>query len=218
MSHKKMNQNFYLLGESCGTIITLPFFRAKRVAEFLTIKFPGGEAVAIFLSRLDAEICRQYMNLQSDNGKKNAFELIVHQDERVQVFKKMGNQAYHLVCGFISDAKNKKLVIQGGCYSFMHFGLYPDDNEWLLWGGRKPTRDILKSVQETFSKVGELGYINELKTLDELDAQSLAQLARDAILKIGTSIQKQNGVIPVVFSPRRRKWVKLNFGGSNGNR
>ena len=83
------HQKFYLLGEPKGVVAVLPSGKLSQITDFHTLNDDenmSGQAIAIYLSRLDAEIHRQYLNLQCDEGQKNNFALIEHSDERVLSF------------------------------------------------------------------------------------------------------------------------------------
>lgn len=202
--------NFYLLGEPRGTYLTSPVGDPTDVTEFFVIGYPGGEAIGIFISRLDAEICRLYLNRQNHDDRRNEYEMVGHKDRRVAIIKKskIAIPPCHLISGFVADAKTRKLVLQGGCYSLMHAGLFADDQNWLLWGEEKPQRDILSFMQKSFAACGEDGYLEELRELDGLDGQNLMKLAQIAVLQIGV-MTSGTPTIPVFFSPRREGWIEL---------
>lgn len=215
------DKSFYLLGEHQGTLITTPQLEVTQVTEFQTIGFSVGgvehEATAVFLSRLDAEISRQYLNRQNHEGSRNQYELVANTDSRVQILEKSGNPLARLVVGFVLDETTRQLVVQGGLYSLMHFGLQIDDQNWLLNGGEKPAHSMMESLQAEFAKMGEPTFLDELAELEKLDQKSLVSLAKLAVLQVG-SLPVGNPTIPAVFSPRRKGWVELNVGGRHGTR
>jgi hypothetical protein len=220
--YKKMeDKSFYLLGEMRGTAITIPQLEATEVTEFLTIGFPIGgvehEAVAVFMSKLDAEICRQYLNRQNHEGSRNTYELLANTDSQVQIIKKTGNRPARLVVGFVLDQTTRKLVVQGGLYSLMHFDLHATDQDWLLNGGQKPAHSVMESVRREFLRMGEPGYQDELAELEKLDEKSLISLAKLAVLQVG-ALPVGNPTIPAVFSPRRQGWAELQVAGRHGTR
>lgn len=209
--------NTYLLGETQQSVMCMASGLIAPITEFMTISFTGGEAVALFNSRLDAEICREYLNRQNHEGKRNQYELVANTDSRVQILKIIGNPPARLVVGFVADQVARKLVVQGGLYSLMHFELHSADQNWLLNGWKKPPHSVMDSVRREFSRMGEPDYQDELAELGKLDEKNLASLAKLAVLQVG-SLPAGNPRIPVVFSPRRKGWVELNLGGRHGTR
>jgi hypothetical protein len=210
-------QNLFLLIEPHGMSYELPSGNVTAMSEFFTLTFSGGEAVGLFLSRVDAEICRQLLNLQCSNGRKNNYQLVLAEGHWFDQFKKVGNNPKcHLVTSFLLDEKNRMLAMSGGTFSLLHVGINSEDMQWLLLGGNKPGDDILSYVQERFACMGEPQYIEELNALNNLDERSLARLASRAVLEIGTSMSTEHAGIPVIFSPRRHRWVELALGGRHG--
>lgn len=204
--------NVYLLGEQSGTIIGLPSGESRAVMAFNTIKFGNNEeAVAAFLSPIDAEICRHYLNEQQCDGQRNDFEVIKHSDPRVKGISALRNWSFRLVCGFVLDQVTKKLVVQGVCPSSMHFSIHPEDQAWMFGTGMRPEFGVMSEVQRTFAVAGEGGYLGELRKLVGLDGKSLTRLANVAVRKVGVLLEG-NPKIPAVFSPRRGGWVELNLG------
>lgn len=210
-------RNTYLLGEAHGAVLRLATGQSTPITEFLTISFAYGKAIALFASKLDAEICRQYLNRQSHDGHKNCYAVVASTDPRVGILKQVGNPPARLVVGFVLDQATGKLVVQGGLYSLMHFNLHTADQEWLLNGGRKPSHSVIESVHSAFSGMGVPSHMDELTELDSLDDRMLVKLAETAIQKIG-SLPIGNPAVPAVFSPRRQDWVTFQVGGGHGTR
>lgn len=210
-------QKVYLLGEQSGVVTSFKLNKTTVVTEFFTISFTGGESIGLFLSKLDAEICRQYLNTQEHEGKKNKYELITCNDSRVEILRDFEKLPFRLITGFVLDAHSKKLVIQGGCYSVMHFGLSDDESKWILWNENRPEQNTLSLLRSLFLHVGEGGYIEEIEMLNDMDQHSLENLAKEAVIQNGL-LPKGIASKPAVFSPSRKRWIELNLGGPYGSR
>lgn len=212
----KQRQHFYLLGEESQIrLITLPDNKETKVVEFLTLDTPGGgNGIAIFLSRLDAQICCQYLNQQSHNGKKNKYVLIDSLDSRVAHINEVSEISCNLVLGFLMDMATGQLIVQGGCYSMVHFRLQASVQQWLLKGGSQPHAVIMNSFWTMFAKAGDAHYLDELTLLETLDETSLAEIARNAVL-LPSVITASHAMLPVVFSPSRQAWIPMPIGGQN---
>ncbi len=198
---KPSSPNLYLLGEEHGSVMYLESGQIQHlITEFMTIDY----AIALFVSRLDAEICKQYLN-QCD---QNRYKVLVNSNQRVGIIKEVGDTPASLVVGFVLDQATGTLVVQGGIYSLMHFSLNPDDQSWLLDGGSKPAVSVIDSARRTLSQMGGHTYIDELEELEKLDEKSLSNLAKIAVQQAGI-LQSGNPTIAAVFSPRRKAWIEL---------
>jgi len=215
--NKSSDTSTFLLGEVHGALMSLPSGQITPVTEFVTIGYSGGEAVAVFASRLDAEICRQYLNQRNQHGSKNRYQVIVNSDQRVGILKRTGNPPARLIVGFVVDHVTHKLVVQGGLYSLMHYDLHMADQHWLLCGGAKPDYSVIDSVRRDFLMMGVPNYLDELTEIESLDEKSLVDLAKLAVLQIG-SLSSGVPAVPVVFSLRHKSWIELKVGGQHGAR
>lgn len=209
MSNEIVKQ-FVLLGERSGKLISLRSGSVTEITEFFAIHNAGYNAVAIFLSRLDAEIFRQLLNSQHHDGQQNSFEIVGYKDSRLEIIRIIGNSPFVLVVGFMLDHSLRKLVIPKACYSPMCLELHPSDVDWLFFDGKKPERDITSAVFSAFSSVGEEKYLRELGELQFLDVGALEDMAREAVRQIGV-MRTGNPTIPAVYSPYRKRWIDLDF-------
>lgn len=205
----KMKQQFFLLGEPRANIFEIHSGAVTEITEYFAIVNSGYNAVAIFLSRLDAEICRQFLNSQYLEGQQNRYEIVGYQNDRLKTIRMIRNSPCQFVVGFVLD-QSRKLFIQNGCISLMHFKLNPGDVDWLIFDGNKPERDIASTVFSTFSSVREEKYLRELSELQFLDVGALEDMAREAVRQIGV-MRTGNPTIPAVYSPYRKRWIDLYF-------
>jgi hypothetical protein len=204
--------SLYVLAEKRGTQIDGRSGAAQPLVELLTIQHPRvGECFALFLSPVDAAICKQYLNRQRHDGLKNDYEMRVHSDPAVvHCIKTLGaatQMKASLVSGFATDAAGK-LVVQGGLYSLVHMPLLAGDMNWLFAGGPKPRPDVLTSAYEQISRYGALDHPDDINRLDMMEPEAINKIAEIALAQIGA---KTAGTVNgfSVYSPSRQTWRRL---------
>lgn len=202
----------YVLAEKRGTQIDARSGAAQPLVELLTIQHPRvGECFAIFLSPVDAAICKRYLNRQRHAGLKNDYEMRIHSDPAVvNCIKTAGRSTQmkaSLVSGFATDATGK-LVVQAGLYSLVHMPLLAGDMNWLFAGGPKPKPDVLTSAYEGFAQYGAPDHEDDINRLDMMEPEAINKIAEIAFAQIGAKTAgTANGFS--LYSPSRQAWRRL---------
>lgn len=214
MSNKQW-PNLYLLANPQGRLIIPNIAIDLPVADFFTVVDKEAETIAIFMSKLDAEICRQVFNHQTNNGKFSKFGLMGEKDQCVSILTKFGELPYSLVTCFAINNQNRNFIIDDENISFTCFAINKENENWILRDHKKPTFDIFANVEYLFHSAGENDYLDELQGIETLEQHLLEEMAKEAIFQIG-KLQPGEGTNSVVFSPSRKKWIELKQGGFNG--
>ena len=196
----------YLLADKHGTLVDTTTGKAKEVWEFMLIQTPGMQRIAAFISPIDAEICKKYLNRQT-HGTKNEYEIVRHTAPQVKSFFKEMPLPVSLVMGICIDDRGQ-LVITNGCYSLAHLTLNPMDIGWLFLDRPQPQRTVFDSLRAQFQRWHATEYLDELTDATLLDQQQLAKTAAVALAAIGARTgTKESGV--VVFSCKQKAWRRL---------
>jgi hypothetical protein len=182
------------------------------LVELLTIQHPSiGECFALFLSPVDAAICKQYLNRQRHDGQNNHYEMRAHTDPAVvNNIKTVGRATQmraSLVSGFATDASGK-LVIQAGLYSLVHMPLLPGDMNWIFAAAPKPKPDVLTSVYAGIAQYGAPDHQDDINRLDMMEPEAINKIAEIALAQIGArTAGTGNGFS--LYSPSRQAWRRL---------
>ena len=199
----------YVLAEHRGHISFTEPHKLQEAVEMMTVQSPQtGNLMALFFSRIDAEICRQYLNQQTWKGMRNKYDCRLVDDRAVQ-FMINGPIRYRSACvnGFIT-APSKRLIISGDVYSLGRMTLHTDDEAWIRGEASKPDMSVLDSVQAHFKSIGAGDHLDECAVADQWDSAAVAKEAQIAIAQIGFhATGTETGF--AVYSPARKKWRYL---------
>lgn len=204
--------SLYVLAEKRGTHLDAQSGVVQPLVELMTIQHPRvGECFALFLSPLDAAICKQYLNRQRHNGLKNDYEMWIHSDPAVVNCIKTAGRATQMkasvVIGFATDASGK-LVVQAGQYSVVHMPLLAGDMNWLFAFGLKPKPDVLTSAYEEIARYGAPDHHDDINRLDMMEPEAINKIAEIALAQIGArTAGTGNGFS--LYSPSRQAWRRL---------
>ena len=204
--------SLYVLAEKRGAHIDAQSGTSQESVELLTVQHPRiGEDFALFLSPVDAAICKQYLNRQRHDGQKNQYEMRLHSDPAVvNCIKTVGRATQmraSLVSGFATDDAGK-LVVQAGLYSLVHMPLLAGDMNWLFAGGQKPKPDALTSVYAALAQYGAVDHQDDINRLDMMEPEAINKIAEIALAQIGArTAGTGNGFS--LYSPSRQAWRRL---------
>lgn len=215
VAHCAVNGNkmsLYVLAEKRGTRIDAQSGASQALVELLTIQHPSiGECFALFLSPVDAAICKQYLNRQRHDGQKNHYEMRVHTDPAVANNIKTVGRATQmrasLVSGFATDASGK-LVVQAGLYSLVHMPLLPGDMNWIFAAAPKPKPDVLTSVYAGIAQYGAPDHQDDINRLDMMEPEAINKIAEIALAQIGAKTAGTGNGFSL-YSPSRQAWRRL---------
>ena len=204
--------SLYVLAEKRGTQIETPSGASQTLVEVLTIQHPNiGECFALFLSPVDAAICKQYLNRQHHEGQKNRYEMRIHSDPAVvnciQTVGRATQMRASLVSGFATDSSGK-LVVQGGLYSLVHMPLLAGDMNWLFAGRPKPKPDVLTSVYAGIAQYGAADHQDDINRLDTMEPEAINKIAEIAFAQIGARTAGTGSGFSL-YSPSRQAWRRL---------
>ena len=204
--------SLYVLAEKRGTQIEAPSGASQALVEVLTLQHHSiGECFALFLSPVDAAICKQYLNRQHHEGQRNRYEMRIHSDPAVvNCIKTVGRATQmraSLVSGFATD-NSGKLVVQAGLYSLVHMPLLAGDMNWLFAGGPKPKPDVLTSAYAGIAQYGAADHQDDINRLDMMEPEAINKIAEIALAQIGARTAG-TGTGFSLYSPSRQAWRRL---------
>lgn len=204
--------SLYVLAEKRGTRIDSQSGAAQPLVELLTIEYLSvRECFALFLSPVDAAICKQYLNRQRHDGERNAYEVRLHRDPAVvnciTTIGRATQMKASLVSGFATDASGK-LVVHGGLYSLVHMPLLAGDMNWLFADGLKPKPDVLTSAYEGIARCGAPDHQDDINRLQTMEPEAIDKIAEIAFAQIGAKTAGTGSGFSV-YSPSRQAWRRL---------
>ena len=168
----------------------------------------GGSRIALFFSRIDAEMCRQYLNQQTYDGYRNQYECRLISDPAVQEILR-GPINYNMACitGFATISTGR-LVLSEKLYSLCQVLLHAGDAAWMRGLAPKPAQSFLESTQAYFQMKGAGSHLADCLAADSWDAKLVQQQAQLAIARIGFSATGDETGF-AVYSPTRKAWSHL---------
>ena len=204
--------SLYVLAEKRGVQFDAQSGASRPMVDLLTLKHARfGERFALFLSQVDAAICKQYLNRQQHNGFTNDYELRIHSDPAVVAcIKTIGwatQMMASLVVGFATDEAGN-LVVQSGLYSLVHMPLLAGDMNWLFAGGQKHKPDVLTSAYSFIAQRGAPDYQDDINRLDKMRPDEVNRIAEMALTQIGVKTTGTGNGLSL-YSPSRKAWRRL---------
>lgn len=203
----------HVLAEKNIRFLELPSGKKQEVVDLLLIHQRNvSSRFGIFMSPLDAAICKQYLNRQlDDREKENKYEIRSHTDPAVIFNVREMGKAFGtcgcLIPGF-AVSESGRLVVQGNLYSLASMPLLSGDMNWLFGTSPKPSPDVVTSAVAQLEQYGATDHMSDIEMLARISAEDLRKLAALAVSQIGIEA-KGTGVGFAVYSPSRRAWRRL---------
>lgn len=206
--------SLYVLIER-GARVVSPLFTGP-VMEFFQPAFllPGSASpaphLALFLSPVDAALCKKYMNTRPRQGEDNRYEMALHDAPDVMnAMNYVMSQGARLclILGFSTDTAGR-LVIRDGCYSLSSWTLTQADLVCLQGLGTKSAHHVLEKAYAVLAEHGADGYEEDIQRLDLEGPPAIHKMAELALAQIGAVKNVQDGGFSI-FSPSQARWRKL---------
>lgn len=168
------------------------------------------ESVALFISLIDAEICKIFANKSGSNVNHNEYYVISHKSPiAVNLIKSLNIKntcsVFSLIAGFVAD-RNSKLVVINDTPTMLMCNLLPKEIAGIFNESSAEQGTLIDDLKIEFPSINICTHFDELaKNINRSD-QCATNLAIQAIQKVKISV---NGIaaIPCFFSVKSSEWI-----------